>query len=176
MTISNFKTYKDIFDDEFASQFGEHKDEFLTIEVTNFPEIDVERIAQLINITIQKDKSLTQSGSVEVVGDDILMKINEEEVDYRQRFTIAHEIGHVVSKHLELSKILYRAVGTFNRDIEDKLQERQANDFAAKLLMPDKLIAYHFYDLHLTEADVLAKKFNVSLISMEYRLINLGYM
>ena len=176
MAQSEFKTYKDVFDYEFASQFGSHKDDFLNTEIANFPEIDVESIAPLMNITIKKVSNSSQSGSVETTKEGILIKINEEEVGYRQRFTIAHEIGHVVFKHLEVSQILYRAVKAFDPDIEDKLQERQANDFAAKLLMPDKLIEYHIHDLNIKEPGELAKKFNVSSISMEYRLINLGYI
>jgi len=53
----------------------------------------------------------------------------------RQRFTLAHEIGHIVLKHQKVGETL-----DYREDMENilssKPKERDANKFAAELLMP----------------------------------------
>lgn len=91
----------------------------------------------------------------------------------RQRFTVAHELGHF---------ILHRAAqSTFNCDKESiyagteglKQIEREADDFASNLLMPGDLlrnrIAGKHIDFHLL--GVLAKEFGVSLEAMCIRFV-----
>lgn len=175
MAESNYKTYRDVFDDNFASQFGDHKEDFLDLEFTDSFKIDVEKVAEVLNTPIEYS-NIEQSGSIELSAHKKSIKVNSSEVSYRQRFTIAHEIGHEVLKHLDKDKVLFRAVQSFNPEIEDKLQERQANDFAANLLMPEKLVNYYTRELEIKDVNELARRFDVSSISMEYRLINLGYM
>lgn len=93
---------------------------------------------------------------------------NAEARPERQRFTIAHEIGHFV---------LHRTAQTrFNCDSEsvytgiDTLThyEREADDFAANLLMPGDMLREHIaglsVDFHLLGR--LAKVFGVSLEAM----------
>lgn len=51
----------------------------------------------------------------------------------RQRFTIAHEIGHIVLRHIEDGKYTIANREPDNRDDAD---ETQANQFAARILAP----------------------------------------
>ncbi|WP_336849377.1 ImmA/IrrE family metallo-endopeptidase [Staphylococcus nepalensis] len=75
--------------------------------------------------------------------------INANDSLVRQRFTMAHEFGHIImhwdwlnnqSEGLDKEKyeILFRKNG-FNNEYRD-LKEVQANEFAAELLLPHKLI------------------------------------
>ena len=103
----------------------------------------------------------------------------------RQRFTVAHEIGHFVmhTSSNQQQRLFVDRSTMFKRDGDsstgDDLQEIQANKFAAALLMPEKLIreaiATSDFDLD-DEDDVndLAKRFNVSAAAMTFRLKNLG--
>ena len=91
----------------------------------------------------------------------------------RQRFTLAHELGHFV---------LHRdSHASFNCDKESiytgadtlKLIEREADEFASNLLMPGDLLRQRItgkrIDFHLLGE--LAKEFGVSLEAMCIRLI-----
>lgn len=93
----------------------------------------------------------------------------------RQRFTAAHELGHYIY-HLELlgsgvgDTRAYRADSTpFPNAQIMPMHERQANSFAANLLMPRTVIA----DLKaagVTAPEDLAERFEVSLHAMCIRL------
>ena len=109
--------------------------------------------------------------------------VNRSQALVRQRFTIAHEIGHYLlhgkSAELFIDKG-YAAVfrGASAAKGEDP-QEIQANQFAAALLMPresvQKEIATHSFDLGDEQAlSILAIRFKVSLQAMTFRLSNLG--
>lgn len=111
------------------------------------------------------------------------IRYSTHESEVRQRFTIAHELGHFVlhSKDFSLfvdkkEKVLYR-----NSDSSsgEKHKEREANAFAASLLMPRKLVGEQARQISNDIPDiipVLAKIFNVSEIAMSIRLSNLGML
>lgn len=109
---------------------------------------------------------------------------NKYHSDKRQRFTIAHEFGHYIlhSKDTPLfvdttEKTLYRNVDSSTGEME---KERQANAFAAALLMPISLLKREIDNCDISSIDSitdhLAKKFKVSEKAMTYRLTNLGLL
>jgi len=55
---------------------------------------------------------------------------------YRQRFSLAHEIGHVVMDHPPMAFLGGVVIGD-----RDPRHETEANAFAAELLMPKKVLA-----------------------------------
>ena len=112
--------------------------------------------------------------------DDIKIFVNDKDGYERQRFTIAHEIGHYYLGHLDntdTNQFMYlerRDGYNTNNPIE-----RQANQFAEALLMNKKSIEEKFNTLreiglstHSIE-EVLADMFGVSRQSVKYRLKNL---
>ena len=54
--------------------------------------------------------------------------------DRRLNFTIAHEIGHIVLEHLLIPRSLKTGIELF-------IEEHEANEFAGRLLMPEKCCA-----------------------------------
>lgn len=94
--------------------------------------------------------------------------VNESHSDERQRFTIAHEIGHYA---LHRDKIGDGIVDdALYRSGLQSFDETEANKFAANLLMPFHLI-FKAMDEHKTkDAKSLAKKFRVSEVAMSVRL------
>jgi Zn-dependent peptidase ImmA (M78 family)/DNA-binding XRE family transcriptional regulator len=102
--------------------------------------------------------------------------INTSQVETRQRFSMAHELGHFLLGHHERSSDYeYRFhidVSEGNPPDFDWRAERAANDFAADLLMPRRLIAAEFQQTQ--DPAKLATRFHVSEIAMGYRLVNLG--
>jgi hypothetical protein len=81
----------------------------------------------------------------------------------RLNFTVAHEIGHIVLEHL----ILPRKSKT---DREVHMEDLEADEFAARLLMPQKLLSsFNYYSI-----PVIAAWLNVSNSALVYRLNRLN--
>ena len=94
--------------------------------------------------------------------------INNNDTPERQRFTIAHEIGHILLHHVEQNEYF---VDYRNKEIYDT-KEFEADNFAANLLMPREKsieIWQRTYDV-----DDFAKTMKVSRAAASIRLMNLG--
>lgn len=95
----------------------------------------------------------------------------------RRRFTIAHELGHLVVGHLRRGQVVIDESLT-----ERAPPEREANAFAAGLLMPARGVrgAVNRLRKRLGENDPvgwivwLADSFGVSDEAAAYRLVNIG--
>ena len=111
------------------------------------------------------------SGKFEMEGKVPVCYYNPDEPKVRQRFTIAHEIGHFVLGH---GNSFRDPVSNFSRDGYD-YREVQANQFAAQLLMPEIAINYMIQKRNVTRLKELAEIFSVSQVAMDYRLQNLGW-
>lgn len=119
--------------------------------------------------------------------DQPVLGVNSYHSSSRQRFTIAHELGHLVL-HEGRPMIVDHVVRVrFNlRDGTSSLatdkQEIEANRFAAELLMPRDWIIREVEAALEREHDLdeetlvqdMAELCEVSPQAMEYRLINLG--
>jgi Zn-dependent peptidase ImmA (M78 family) len=109
--------------------------------------------------------------------------INSRDAMQRQRFTIAHEIGHLLlhadeNLHVDKNFPIGLRNGISGKSVDEN--EIEANQFAAALLMPADLIKE---DVHrLTGTDVLvairklAKKYRVSEQAMSIRLSALRHI
>ncbi len=109
--------------------------------------------------------------------------VNPNDSLVRQRFTIAHEIAHYVlhrqKTELFVDKqfsILFRSDNPSTAELRI---EREANAYAAALLMPVKLLQKQIRSADFNLSDdkgikKLAEKFQVSEIAMTYRLTNLN--
>lgn len=109
---------------------------------------------------------------------------NPTESKVRQRFTIAHELGHYELHNKQNESALFVdkqfKVEFRNHDSStgEVIREREANAFAAALLMPEKLLVKEIKNHHFELSDddnlqELAKLFNVSVSAMTFRLMNL---
>ena len=178
--------YKELYDSSFLDKFGSKKTEIESLELNEESgyAIDVEEIASINSITINPDYLFEDSGSYD--SEKKIINVNSLEPEYRQRFTIAHELGHAISGHDGMS---YRtqALDKYT-DIIERSKEVSANQFAAELLMPKKLLIRLIMDIinnegwnekNLDSSQInslikqLAIKINVSEISLKYRIKNL---
>lgn len=98
--------------------------------------------------------------------------VNRTEGETRQRFTIAHELGHYALNHP--GEQLDRANSYQAYQYDPK--ETQANAFAAELLMPDFVVDYLIKDENIKSVETLAEMFEVSENAMRFRLKNLGWL
>jgi Zn-dependent peptidase ImmA (M78 family) len=112
--------------------------------------------------------------------------VNSNNARVRQRFTIAHELGHLLL-HERQELILERHVHVNFRDATSSTatneEEIEANQFAAELLMPHDLLKRNLDSLlddrPLSDADLvrrLASRFEASQQAMEFRLASLGML
>ena len=146
--------------------------------------VDVNAIARHLNAQVVEEKfDRMVSGMLYRDGDHVVIGVNSAHVNRRRRFTIAHEIGHLVLHKgrplvLDHVRVNFRDA---NSSTASDLEEIQANAFAAEILMPKEQVISNarrlLEDESMTEAAViadLAEGFQVSEQAMEYRLINLG--
>ncbi len=97
---------------------------------------------------------------------------NISDSELRQRFTIAHELGHFVLEHGENFR---DPAHNFSLD-NYQIPEVEANRFAAELLMPRDALDYYVHEKNMDDIALLAKTFMVSEQAMLYRLRNLGWL
>ncbi len=149
---------------------------------TRIAPVPVDRIAKSLGAVVRfspLDEEL--SGMIYIKDDVPIIGVNSLHHPNRQRFTIAHEVGHLeLHRHLitgavHVDKgfpILMRGVtaslGTHDVEIE-------ANAFASQLLIPkfllDQAIGKETFDIDDdSPLEELAKKFRVSRQMMEFRL------
>lgn len=95
--------------------------------------------------------------------------VNRNDPWGRQRFSLAHELKHLIDHPVEGT--VYRD-GRFGSAAHQA--EKAADYFAACVLMPKTWIKRCFYDEGFHDPLVLARRFQVSVAAMRYRLDQLG--
>jgi Zn-dependent peptidase ImmA (M78 family) len=160
------------------------------------PPVDVERIARRLKyrVVFEHFPGDLSATLIRDATNSITIGINSYHPRVRQRFSIAHEIGHgelhvrangrsgtVVFVDPPGVQVLFRDDAA---SLGDDPREIQANQFAAALLMPRDFIADSARRIlvrasELGESDFverLATRFEVSQQAMRYRLVNLGVL
>lgn len=146
--------------------------------------VSVEKVAMSLNAEIAYEAYEGDvSGMLYRTEGHDLIGVNSSHPQTRQRFTIAHEIGHLVM-HEGTPMFIDRFVRVNWRNGESNQQEVEANSFAAELLMPRSFLVREVEHAISKQANVspaqlaamLAKSFDVSAEAMQYRLANLGVL
>jgi Zn-dependent peptidase ImmA (M78 family) len=162
-------------------------------EKKRFP-VPVERIALKYAIVVREDLPSDVSGMLVplplVQGNrKWAIVVNKQDAPVRQRFTIAHELGHLLihkypTPHADgRLQVRFRdeksAAGSVREEIE-------ANQFAAELLMPERYVRTWAKKQEFDVADQLvdaaamrgltqlANKLKVSVQALSFRIANLG--
>lgn len=148
--------------------------------------IDPVELAKRFGIEVYKAefetlKNDTISGLIRVKDNDITIYVNKADSILRQRFTIAHELGHYF---MHINKIKNKGI---NIDMHRKTgytslipDEIDANKFAAALLMPKKIVNEYYKKVNYIGMDKefivdwLSSQFKVSKQAMIFRMKNLG--
>lgn len=150
------------------------------------PPVPVERIARGLSVQLRfspLDNEL--SGMVFVKDGTPIIGVNAIHHPNRQRFTIAHECGHLILHRDQVSKEVHVDKGfpMLMRDAAAAAgvneMEIEANLFAAELLMPESLLTEALGNTPFDIDDdatvsALARRFRVSLSAMQFRLGNLS--
>ena len=135
--------------------------------------IDLNQIVDTVNVDVLPYSALGDAFNPEMIDTDgfttnsltnkkVICINSKHGTLQRRRFTLAHELGHVVLNH-PLKPLVYR---NSESDHNQKPEEVQANVFARDLLMPAGVLAA----LHVTTVDEIIRICSVSHISAQLRL------
>lgn len=161
--------------------------EILDMLCMNEPPFNPFHIARKLNLNVQTtldyDKLGTE-GQISVdKNNEPIIWVNPIKSEVRQRFTLAHEIGHLANDVLpKMDNPIIDEYETLYRSNAYGGIETEANRFAAKLLMPLKPLENFIQEqrknnpnLNAKEAiELIAAKFEVSKQAVFYRLQNIG--
>jgi Zn-dependent peptidase ImmA (M78 family) len=144
------------------------------------PPVDVESIVRARGLTLVKvDTESTLSGALYVKVKEIVINTRGRS-EARQRFTIAHELGHWEFRHHELGELppdTLGYAGGYDADGQPEPRsavEVEANAFAAELLMPSTWIRKIQKPLPTGLPQTLADQYQVSKEAMFYQLMSCG--
>ena len=107
----------------------------------------------------------SESAIIQELGGAYIIFYNQDEPDYRVRFSIMHEYGHYILGHkMNLNKAdrLYQT------------QELEANCFAAQLLMPEQILRECTTRHKKLTVDFIIESFNVSDEAADKRIKTLA--
>ena len=138
----------------------------------NMP-IDLSSMVSYYNIKLLQDPSFAYCGQyIHSDNENQLIIVNSSENYLRQRFTIAHELGHHFLNHKNTPPDIKEHFFKFSFD---KI-EQEANEFAKDLLIPSLTVNAAIKVHKISNIDDLAYLFGVSKLLMKIRLTDLGYI
>lgn len=136
----------------------------------NQPPVDPFRIARALGVQVyalpEHERKL--SGMLFGEGDDVRIFVRASDSATRQRFTVAHELGHLLLHSRGGRVVAYRDTSFKGNPVEV-----EANRFAARLLMPAGMVT----DLHRRSGGnlpLVAQAIGVSLQALEFRVQNIA--
>ena len=150
------------------------------------PPVDVEALAQQIGIRVVYEQLEDNISGLLVVQEDntTIAGINSLHHSNRQRFTLAHEIGHyTLHPHSPTVWVDDAMVHFRGEDLHAPAtpEEVEANTFAANLLMPEPFLKQDLQGRAIDAMDEaavrrLAQRYRVSTQALTIRLIELGLL
>lgn len=127
------------------------------------PPVPVETIAERLGVNVTYQSDLEWAGVIDSKAEPVRIRINFADHPVRRRFTLAHELGH----------LLLHPIGESYRDRAfgptGSKQERAANEFAASLLIPLWILEPMVLGT-TKDSKELAALFYVSVPAMEVQL------
>ncbi len=168
-----------------SSQARDVAKEVLRQSKVERPPVPVERIARRLKAEVRYEPFDGElSGMLFREGGRVIIGVNASHPNTRQRFTIAHELGHL-RMHDERHPIhVDRGFPVRRRDVTSSqavdVEEMEANGFAGELLMPAAMLERDLEgkDLDYEDDELtrwLANRYKVSLQAMAVRLATLRF-
>lgn len=156
----------------------------LELGITSIP-VPVERIARALGAQLRYSPLENEiSGMIFIRDGAPIIGVNSLHHVHRQRFTIAHEIGHLSLHRDQLAASVHvdKSFPVLRRDEQSATGTDQievaANQFAAALLVPRAIIDAEFKNKPSdidddSPLEALSRKLRVSKQTVEYRIRNL---
>ena len=159
----------------FASRFANPDDLLMWAKDRNITvePLDVAQLAQELGLVVRYEVLEDQiSGKLANEDGQWIVTVNSLHHPHRQRFTIAHELAHFML-HTE-SQHCFEDTSFFRGKNSVEPIEKDANAYAAKLLMPKKAFDEYVQKCSNIVGNV-AQHFQVSSLAVRYRAKDLGY-
>jgi Zn-dependent peptidase ImmA (M78 family) len=153
--------------------------------------VSVENIARALGVVIRREPAPDDLSGF-ILRDDArgetVIGVNQHHALNRQRFTVGHELGHFLLHDLEPLHVDRHDVGFPAKRRDERsaegtdVEEKEANLFAAELLMPARFLEQDIVDLggaSLLDEELvgqLARKYAVSTQALSFRLAYLGHV
>ena len=145
------------------------------------PPVDVESVAKALGMSVNYERLDNDVSGIMLVENGVAkVAINEAHHRNRRRFTLAHEIGHLLlhakGDRVFVDRRFFRSRWSNKGALREEIE---ANAFAASLLMPRSFIEQYLEaEGGITDVDVfrLATRFEVSEQAMTLRLVKLNYI
>lgn len=138
------------------------------------PSIDMTAIADEVGAPVfllpDTEEYRKLDGILVLKDGDARIFVNRHQSITRQRFTAAHELGHLFLHSSGDDRVSYRSHDWRIAVPYDAREEREANAFAADLLMPENMVRAR---VHLGDVHYLASWFKVSPKAMSIRVNSL---
>lgn len=130
------------------------------------PPIDVDALAHRMGIHTVEEDGLVEDGRLEVRGDSIRLLVRSGLTPARRRFTIAHELGHLLLMDPREGTVA-RRLRSASSDVE-----RLCDDLAAAMLIPRDWVIRRFADRprNLSALRHLAQQTGTSMSAATARL------
>lgn len=148
------------------------------------PPVDVVLLCEQLGIEVVPEELDDEISGILLLQDQPVIAVNKLHSVARQRFTIAHEIGHFLLHRTSKDAVFVdRAAIQYRNQVSSKgidPNEVAANNFAAALLMPCRMLEQDLKAIDESIADVhvirLSKKYGVSEQAMSIRLARLDFV
>lgn len=157
-------------------------DRLLASSKVKKPPVPVDKIAEKLGLTIESHHFDKQefSGVLVREGERAVVGINVSHHPNRQRFSIAHEVGHYLlhaGDRVFVDRVYNVNLRSSVSSLGTDLEEIEANTFASLLLIPESFL---MNDPDASSIDMedeqairkLARKYQVSSQAMTFRLLN----
>ncbi len=128
-------------------------------------------VSSLPRVRVERLSPIPVSGSTHWTAGCWLIMLNGAEPLVRQRFSLAHEFKHVVD-HPLIDRLYPSTLGVSSQDRAEQI----CDYFAACLLMPRPCVKRAYCDDGVQNLHRLARRFGVSPMAMQVRLLQLGLM
>lgn len=159
-----------------------------SLGITEVP-VDVAAVARHLGLQVmQVDLNEEISGLLITRTQASCIAIRKQDPEVRRRFSIAHETGHYClrhqfepGEHVHVDRGHLISLRSNRSSTGTNLKEIEANQFAACLLMPSRLLRERINRLACeqlcdSQVTLLAKEFKVSEQAMTIRLSAMGFL
>ena len=124
-------------------------------------EVPIIDIAKYLGFHIENLDSMADHHSAIIYPDNMLIGLNKNHHEHRQRFSLGHELGHYLLKHPPEFELPPEEIKTCNRE---------ADEFSGELLVPLESLKRSLN--HTKSISDLTRLFNVSQDVITIRLLN----
>lgn len=136
--------------------------------------VNLARIARAMGVTVALQPQLPSCALLEISArNQARVTIGAQQSTVRQRYGVAHAIGHVALHHLRPGMQRHIAVAEDFRADHSQRWDSEANDFALGLLLPEEALRQRVLTEGCTDLQELAAGFEVAPLLVKQRLADL---